>query len=1469
MKHRSLSIAAAIGSALLGFVSVAALAPIAEQSSRMATTTQESDDIAQAASDFGQAFKSHTAKIAPQVPKELFSDGRNVTLWGNVVYSRAWGESGETPMFNAYSYSTEQGLKVSTIASDKYMFANGSGAFYDGKFHMVSKGFTSYLYCEYDVATWAVTRKEFSATAFHKICATDCDYDPVTGLTYGCFWNPDTGEYEFASVDYESLTHNTIAQMEIFSAIAINSKGIVYGIKESDGCLYTIDKTTGEQKLIGSTGVTPYLIQSAAFDRKNDVMYWAVRQTGSVAYLATVNTDTGKAKRIAYLPDAEQITCLYIPWQSEAAAPAAISEYSATATNGTDELDISFTLPSCTYDGTPLPDSKLDYEIFINGESVKESQAKPSQTIKDRFSAKSGYNTITVKVRNSNGEAEPLEMRRWCGPETPMAVSDLEASIDNNSNNKVSLTWKTSCTGIHGAPIAESDLTFDIMRMPAGETVASGISGTSFTEELGNERAGVYSYIVIPKVGNIAGEKNVSNEINATGVYAVPYAQNFDTEASFNDFITIDCNEDNVKWFYNKDMRLIEYLNGWKGGADDYILTPEIYLMSGKLYELSFDWRGYDTYYTELIDISVGKGCDTGKFSEILPVTELKSADMKRKSVVFSVAESGAQRIAFHCTSGEYAMYVLIDNIEINEGPAPGAPGAVSDIMIQPDPDGHLSANISFEAPAVCADGSALSSITCIDVFREDGSIVSKITDVTPGKKVEFTDASPHTGINKYSVTVSNNAGTGLPVSGEAYVGQDIPWDPTSVSLVDNQTAYTISWETPPAYGSSSRRGPVIVEELKYNIYNPDMSLIQGNVDGNEYQITGDVLDGSQDMKSFYVSAVSPAGEGRPAMSNSIITGKPYQLPFRESFPAGRTPSSFWWTGGWNVFNLSVEESFDNDGGCICWKSNRWDTTTWFNSGKIDISPSENPVMSFAYRTLPGKNIKLMAYVSPEGKSDLLLGEIDFSNLSGEAEWQTADFSLAPYVDSNFVIVKIFLENNEPYEEGVQHNVYVDRIMVTDPTAANLSLTSFSVPEYSFVGQTSQLSVNVENQGIQAGTYKVNLYADDQLLESREYAGIDTQSSEHVTFDYTPGMQSAEKVTFRAEVEYAPDAFTYDNSSDSFEMLIRRPAYPVVDDLIVAENAGYPVLHWSEPIQDDGIIHESFEDYIHKDTAFGNWTTIDCDGGAVYSNQLVDIGYYNVPLSYTVFNSIAGGVSADDAKYYEAHDGTTSLIAIASQPGTYQKGDRNDDWLISPELSASVPHHLSLHAKSVKGDTYGLETFEILYTDGYPNDLNSFKSAGSFTAPQQWKQFSADFPSGTRFFAVRYTGEDLFIFMLDDFEFEIGKMKINGYNIYRNGVKIAHVTADTKTWTDESVNYNEYEKEDYHITVIYDNGESDFSNLGIYDKSGNVSEISSHELPADVFSIDGICVRKAATSLENLPAGIYIINGHKIIVRNN
>lgn len=46
-----------------------------------------------------------------------------------------------------------------------------------------------------------------------------------------------------------------------------------------------------------------------------------------------------------------------------------------------------------------------------------------------------------------------------------------------------------------------------------------------------------------------------------------------------------------------------------------------------------------------------------------------------------------------------------------------------------------------------------------------------------------------------------------------------------------------------------------------------------------------------------------------------------------------------------------------------------------------------------------------------------------------------------------------------------------------------------------------------------------------------------------------------------------------------------------------------------------------------------------------------------------------------------------------------------------------------------------------------------------------------------------------------------------------------------------------------------------------------IKEINSTVKPADVYSVTGKLVKKGAISIEGLPAGIYIVNGHKIIIK--
>lgn len=1440
--------------------------PFAGGEQRHLFVSGHDDSLAPVPQNYREAFADPLHSGPSLAPLPLYTSPDGITVWGNVVYARSWGDDGEIPGFNAYNYSAS-GLNVSQIVQDQWIFANGSGAFYDGKFRFISKGYTTYLYAVYDVSTWTQTYQEMSPTKFHKLVASDCDYDPITGLTYGCFWNPDIKEYEFAAVDYESCTHTTISPMEMFSAIAINSKGVIYGIKESDGGLYTIDKETGELTFIGLTGIQPYLLQSAAFDRTNDVLYWAVRQTGSVAYLAKVNTDTGAASKLAYLPDNEQITCLYVPYTAHGGVPGAITEVKTDIEPGSTDVTLSFTMPASAADGSALAAATLEYSITLAGNVIKTGKASPGAAVESEFRASAGYSAISVTALNDKGRGVPVERRIWCGADTPSRVTDIAVSIDNDNDNKVTLSWKGSETGIHGGFIGLPALSYDVIRMPEGKTVSSRQKETTFSETLGSGMAGAYHYVVIPYAGDLAGEPAESSRISATGSFSVPYSESFDTEAGFESYMTIDANGDSKDWYWNQQMQLVQYYVNWIKDADDWLLTPEISMNNDRLYVLSFDCRGWNENTVEKLAVSIGKGTDPSSYTEIMPMTEIKSGEMLTYRFIFSVPEEGDYRIGYHCTSPRTSMYVLLDNISITEGPAPTSPGMVTDLAVEPDPTGLLSACIRFRTPASDVSDKPLTSTVDIEIYRNDSETpVAVLSGLEAGTQQEYTDNNvTDNGINRYILVSSNSGGKSLPSETSAYIGQDRPQAPESVTLTDNGDHYSLSWSEPGTEGVSHPAYPVIPSSLTYNVYAPDRSLITEGIDDLTYILPESYVAGEQGLLSFHVTGASPAGEGAMATSNAILTGKPYDLPFRESFKGGANPTSFWWVGGGSSFYPSTDKAYDDDGGCIRWKDSSWEKTTWFNSAKLNIAPAQSPSLSFAYWAIPGKQLKIQAYVSPEGGEDILLGEIDFSTETGSEGWRLATFDLTPYKEGKFAIVKLYVESQETYDYYNPTYLYVDQISVVDTEGANLTAAAISAPSTLYINQTGQINVVVQNSASKDVGYKVNLYVDGTIADSRDIPFIASLSQETVSFSYTPSVTSPQNIEFYADIECSDDLFPADNTTERTVTEILLPDYPVVTDLSASYENGAIVLKWSEPARDPGNVAESFEDYIHKDTQFGFWINVDQDMGAVYTNQIVDVGYHNVPMAWAVFNSIAAGVPEEEAEYYAAHTGTTSLMAFASQPETVKKGEGNDDWLISPELSCASSHELSFWAKAVKGDKYGPESFEVLYTRGFPNATDSFISLGTFSAPQSWTEYLILIPEGARFFAIRYKTVGGFYLMLDDIEFERGILEVTGYSIFRDGKKIAEVPGVANSMSDFATDVTE--KHTYTVTVKYSNGESGMSNTAEFDLSG-VNDITYiPEGSFDVFSIDGILVRQNASDLDGLPRGIYIVNHRKVIVR--
>ena len=157
-------------------------------------------------------------------------------------------------------------------------------------------------------------------------------------------------------------------------------------------------------------------------------------------------------------------------------------------------------------------------------------------------------------------------------------------------------------------------------------------------------------------------------------------------------------------------------------------------------------------------------------------------------------------------------------------------------------------------------------------------------------------------------------------------------------------------------------------------------------------------------------------------------------------------------------------------------------------------------------------------------------------------------------------------------------------------------------------------------------------------------------------------------------------------------------------------------------------------------------------------------------------------------------------------------------------------------------------------------EISSFKKIGSSIAiPQQWKEYTADLPAGTRYFAIRCTSRDQYILFLDDITYRKAArdLRLTGYNVYRND---ALITATPVTETTYTANYTADKNDVYKVAAVYNIGESHATTAN-WDSGAGISEMNTAATNAstEVYDLSG---RKVSN--EKLArGGIYIIRNGK------
>jgi uncharacterized membrane protein len=82
--------------------------------------------------------------------------------------------------------------------------------------------------------------------------------------------------------------------------IAINSRGVIYGVDINTNQLYRIDRDTGAGEAVGSLGINANYVQGLDFDDQTDILYWAAWST--FGEMRVIDTTTGASAPLGVFP---------------------------------------------------------------------------------------------------------------------------------------------------------------------------------------------------------------------------------------------------------------------------------------------------------------------------------------------------------------------------------------------------------------------------------------------------------------------------------------------------------------------------------------------------------------------------------------------------------------------------------------------------------------------------------------------------------------------------------------------------------------------------------------------------------------------------------------------------------------------------------------------------------------------------------------------------------------------------------------------------------------------------------------------------------------------------------------------------------------------------------------------------------------------------------------------------------------
>ena len=1441
-----------------------------------------------------QSIPSATNLIKP-LPHKNSSRGAlavtesGATLYGNLIYSAAWADLSEV----GFHYINPNTGSYFPIATSEYL--TGAGTVVDGIAYVSYSGMytNELLTIVLDINSSTFVNVIEHDPSDYTSYAVNMSYNYVENEIYALVFDEDGVNYRLSKFNPETFSYVKVADIiiaEDILAMTFDDKGTLY-IMCSDGKVRTLDHTTGEVgEEICNTGFIPAYMQSACWSPKDKKILWAASNDNE-SYILAIDVNAGTTETLCTFNLYEEWTCLYTTDpMAEDGAPQAPTVALNLDAEGSTTGSITVEAPTATLAGDALTSGDLSLVIELNGSEIYNAQVEPGAvTTLSNQQFVEGFNTVRAYAVNAVGNGSPATQKIFAGEDTPQAVTNVNVAV--NDDGSVTITWNAPTKGENDGYVDWDALTYTVKR--GDETVVTGLTETTFTDHVSGEMS-TYQWTVYAVCGDKISEPASSEKVLIGSSISLPYEHAFSSDDCLDLYTIVNDNSDDRTWSYDRNKNSLLYSYSRTLDADDYAFTPPLQLTSGKMFLVEITPYCYMSSYPERIEVTLGTSTHPLYQTTIIPATVVNWSTPQVLSAYFDVPTSGDYYIGIHAISDADSFYLMVKDIKVTEGPNYETPKAISDVTITPGANGALTSTISFKAPSESFSGNALTEDVTVTAYRSnDNTVVGEVT-VAPGANGTIVDNNASNGVNTYTLVASNSAGEGDKYEISCFCGVDVPSYVTNVNFTtaSDNLSTEISWDAPVGENG----GYINLDEIVYTIYVP-------TEDGEDFEAikeTTDLFckvsvdDTELQAHEFYVSAKNAAGESLLS-GGSVVLGTPYAMPFVEKITTASLVNSPWllynednnsyatWELGNIMENYNLPEPVvAPDGGmAVCYDFWEFaDGSCGLLAPKISVEGATAPTLYFSmyhYTTAADIN-KLSVKVTTDDATyeEIFARQVNDVTENGWVEYQV---SLDEYKDASWIGIMF-----DAYI-AADGFVFLDYAIVENASANDVMVESVLVPSKVEIGEEAEFTASILNKGSNAASYNVEFYVNDELLTSITGTELASDEVEEYAAKYTPKAEDLGELVVKAVVTMtgATDEVAANNEATA-NVNVVQPRLRVVTDLDGEYDDNRLTLTWSAPVLSAEASVDDMEDYesfiIDK---IGYYTIVDADNTETYGVNGVNVPVPNGPKAWQVWAPAELGLTATE---WLAHSGDKCLVAFSTVSGAA------NDWLISPEVVGGT--ELSFYA-AIPTNQYGAESFEVLYSTTDTN-IASFQLLEKETkGTLEWEEFVYTLPNDAKYFAIRYTSTDIFALLIDDISFvdasSSSDLTILGYNVYRDGSKL----------NDEVVTETQFSYvpevcggiSKINVTVVYNEGESLYSNTFVYDGGVGIEDINGLGVNVygqddfikienvagrvvRVFAIDGrvICNIKSTDDNILIPAevGAYIVNidniaSCKVVVR--